>query len=176
MSFYELCPLACLFRFIIDSRKLNRWASWQDSLEGHKTTCRVKHNEYCCRVNTRHLHAEWNTTNIAVELTQDIYMPSETQRTFAVELTQDIYVHAEWNTTNICCRVNTRHLHAEWNTTNIAVELTQDIYMPSETQRTFAVELTPSIHLSIHPMALTAHIGPRPPLARFRNLTLRDGW
>jgi hypothetical protein len=29
---------------------------------------------------------------------------------------------------------------------------------------------------SIHPMALTAHIGPRPPLARFRNLTPIDSW
>jgi hypothetical protein len=30
--------------------------------------------------------------------------------------------------------------------------------------------------ISIHPMALTAHIGPRPPLTRFLNLTLIDDW
>jgi hypothetical protein len=30
--------------------------------------------------------------------------------------------------------------------------------------------------VTIHPMALTAHIGPRPPLTRFLNLTLIDNW
>jgi hypothetical protein len=34
----------------------------------------------------------------------------------------------------------------------------------------------PSIHPSIHPMTLRAHIGPRPPLARVLNLTLIDNW
>jgi hypothetical protein len=38
------------------------------------------------------------------------------------------------------------------------------------------LEIYRTIHLSIHPVALTAHIGPWPPLMRFRNLTLIDNW